>query len=86
VSPSASGSLPQIKRIWREARDIAIELAAGAAITREAKLGTLVTPPFFRNPAILAKQVATIDHVADGGRVIAGLGAGWFQAEFDGTN
>ena len=61
------------------------ELAAVAAITKQAKLGTLVTPPFFRNPAILAKQIATIDHVAGGGRVIAGLGAGWFQAEFDGT-
>ena len=61
------------------------ELAAVAAITKQAKLGTLVTPPFFRNPAILAKQLATLDHVAGGGRVIAGLGAGWFQAEFDGT-
>jgi alkanesulfonate monooxygenase SsuD/methylene tetrahydromethanopterin reductase-like flavin-dependent oxidoreductase (luciferase family) len=61
------------------------ELTAVAAITKQAKLGTLVTPPFFRNPAILAKQIATIDHVAGGGRVIAGLGAGWFQAEFDGT-
>ena len=61
------------------------ELAAVAAITQQAKLGTLVTPPFFRNPAILAKQIATIDHVAGGGRVIAGLGAGWFQPEFEGT-
>jgi len=61
------------------------ELAAVAAITQRAKLGTLVTPPFFRNPAILAKQIATIDQVAGGGRVIAGLGAGWFQPEFEGT-
>jgi alkanesulfonate monooxygenase SsuD/methylene tetrahydromethanopterin reductase-like flavin-dependent oxidoreductase (luciferase family) len=59
------------------------ELAAVAAITRRAKLGTLVTPPFFRNPAILAKQIATVDHIAGGGRVIAGLGAGWFQPEFE---
>jgi alkanesulfonate monooxygenase SsuD/methylene tetrahydromethanopterin reductase-like flavin-dependent oxidoreductase (luciferase family) len=61
------------------------ELAAVAAITRQAKLGTLVTPPFFRNPAILAKQIATIDQIAGGGRVIAGLGAGWFEPEFTGT-
>jgi probable F420-dependent oxidoreductase len=60
------------------------ELAAVAAITENAKLGTLVTPPFFRNPAILAKQIATIDQIS-GGRVIAGLGAGWFQPEFLGT-
>jgi probable F420-dependent oxidoreductase len=57
------------------------ELAAVAAITERAKLGTLVTPPFFRNPAILAKQLATLDQIAPG-RVIAGLGAGWFQPEF----
>ena len=58
------------------------ELAAVAAITEKAKLGTLVTPPFFRNPAVLAKQIATIDAIS-GGRVIAGLGAGWFPPEFE---
>src|SRR5438067_3957286 len=58
------------------------ELAAVAAITERVELGTLVTPPFFRNPAVLAKQVATIDHVANG-RVIVGLGGGWFAAEFE---
>src|SRR5262245_22138653 len=59
-------------------------LAGVAAITERAKLGTLVTPPFFRNPAMLAKQIATIDQLAPG-RVIAGLGAGWFQPEFEQT-
>ncbi|MGH7337275.1 MAG: TIGR03560 family F420-dependent LLM class oxidoreductase, partial [Myxococcota bacterium] len=59
-------------------------LAAVASITERAKLGTLVTPPFFRNPAILAKQIATIDQIAPG-RVIAGLGAGWFPPEFEQT-
>jgi F420-dependent oxidoreductase-like protein len=58
------------------------ELAAVAAVTERAKLGTLVTPPFFRNPAVLAKQIATIDQIAPG-RVIAGLGAGWFPPEFE---
>ena len=59
------------------------ELAAVAAITERVELGTLVSPPFFRHPAIFAKQVATIDHVAHG-RTIVGLGAGWFAAEFEG--
>lgn len=59
------------------------QLAAVAAITRQAKLGTLVTPPFFRNPAVLAQQIATIDQIAPG-RVIAGMGAGWYEAEFRG--
>jgi F420-dependent oxidoreductase-like protein len=58
-------------------------LAAVAAVTKHARLGTLVTPPFFRNPAVLAKQIATLDAIS-GGRVIAGLGAGWFEAEFRG--
>ena len=60
------------------------ELAAVAAITQRAGLGTLVTPPFFRNPAVLAKQIATLDHIS-GGRAMVGLGAGWFEAEFTGT-
>lgn len=57
------------------------ELAAIAAITERVELGTLVTPPFFRNPAVLAKQIATIDHVSHG-RTIVGLGTGWFESEF----
>ena len=58
-------------------------LSAIASITKQTKLGTLVTPPFFRNPAVLAQQLATLDQIAPG-RVIAGLGGGWFQAEFEG--
>lgn len=57
-------------------------ISAVAAVTDQIQLGTLVTPPLFRNPAILAKQVATIDNIA-GGRVIMGMGAGWFQPEFE---
>jgi len=58
------------------------QLAAVGAVTEHVGLGTLVTPPFFRNPGVLAKQVATIDHIS-GGRTIMGLGAGWFQPEFE---
>jgi F420-dependent oxidoreductase-like protein len=58
------------------------ELAAVAAVTRRVELGTLVTPPFFRNPAVLAKQVATIDQISNG-RVIVGLGSGWFASEYE---
>lgn len=57
------------------------ELAAIAAVTEKVELGTLVTPPFFRSPALLAKQIATIDHISSG-RTICGLGIGWFDAEF----
>src|SRR5207247_9374568 len=58
------------------------ELAAVAAITERVEVGTLVTPPFSRNPAVFAKQVATIDHVSNG-RTIVGLGCGWFATEFE---
>jgi alkanesulfonate monooxygenase SsuD/methylene tetrahydromethanopterin reductase-like flavin-dependent oxidoreductase (luciferase family) len=58
------------------------ELAAVAALTSRVELGTLVTPVFFRNAAVLAKQVATIDHVSNG-RTVVGLGGGWFAMEFE---
>jgi alkanesulfonate monooxygenase SsuD/methylene tetrahydromethanopterin reductase-like flavin-dependent oxidoreductase (luciferase family) len=59
-------------------------LAGVAAVTQKVQLGALVTPPFFRNPAVLAKQIATIDEIAGPGRIIAGLGSGWFASEFEG--
>ena len=52
-----------------------------AAITTRVELGTLVTPAGMRNPAHLGKIIATADNIA-GGRVIAGLGAGWMPREF----
>jgi F420-dependent oxidoreductase-like protein len=58
-------------------------LSAVAAITGRVQLGTLVSPVGFRNPALLAKMVATLDNIA-AGRVIAGIGSGWFQMEFEG--
>ena len=57
------------------------ELAAVAAVTDKVELGTLVTPAGMRNPAHLGKIIATVDNIA-GGRVIAGLGAGWMPREF----
>jgi probable F420-dependent oxidoreductase len=58
------------------------QLAAVAALTTRAELGTLVTPVFFRNAGVLAKQVATVDHVSNG-RTVVGLGGGWFAMEFE---
>lgn len=57
------------------------QLAAVAALTERVELGTLVSPPFFRNPGVWAKQIATVDHVSNG-RAIVGLGGGWFDSEF----
>lgn len=58
-------------------------LSAVGAVTRRVELGTLVTPVGFRNPALLAKMAATLDNITNG-RVIVGLGVGWFQEEFTG--
>ncbi|HJO23941.1 MAG: TIGR03560 family F420-dependent LLM class oxidoreductase [Myxococcota bacterium] len=57
------------------------ELAAVGALTQRVGLGTLVTPPFFRHPAVLAQQIATLDQIS-GGRAAPGFGAGWFEPEF----
>jgi alkanesulfonate monooxygenase SsuD/methylene tetrahydromethanopterin reductase-like flavin-dependent oxidoreductase (luciferase family) len=48
-------------------------LAAVAARTRRAELGTAVLLPALRNPVVLAQQVATLDQIAEG-RVILGIG------------
>ncbi|MEQ4206225.1 LLM class F420-dependent oxidoreductase [Actinopolymorpha sp. B17G11] len=55
-------------------------LGALAARTRTAKLGTMVTGVTYRNPALLAKIVTTLD-VISAGRGILGLGAAWNDVE-----
>ncbi|MFL5686149.1 MAG: LLM class flavin-dependent oxidoreductase [Chloroflexota bacterium] len=56
-------------------------LAAIAARTSRIEFGPLVACTAFHNPAVLAKQAATIDEISDG-RLILGLGAGWNETEF----
>jgi len=55
-------------------------LGALAARTSRVKLATLVTGVTYRNPAMLAKQITTLD-VISGGRAILGLGAAWHEEE-----
>jgi probable F420-dependent oxidoreductase len=57
-------------------------LSAVAALTRRVRLAPLVAVIPFRSPALLAKMTSTIDQIS-GGRLIAGLGSGWFQDEFE---
>ncbi len=57
-------------------------MTALAKETRRARVGCLVFCMAYRHPAVLANALATLDHIS-GGRVEAGLGAGWSQIEFD---
>ena len=56
-------------------------LAAIAASTNRIEFGPLVACTNFHNPALLAKQAATIDEISSG-RFVLGLGAGWNETEF----
>lgn len=58
-------------------------LSALAARTTKVKLGALVTGVTYRNPAMLAKTVTTLD-VISGGRAMLGLGAAWNEDEHGG--
>jgi probable F420-dependent oxidoreductase len=56
-------------------------ISAIAAVTTRAEIGTLVLCTGFRNPALLAKMVDTVEEIS-GGRLVLGLGAGWNEPEY----
>lgn len=57
-------------------------LSSLAQVTSKVRLGALVTGNTYRNPAILAKIVTTLD-VVSGGRAQLGIGSGWYELEHE---
>src|SRR5918992_6190610 len=57
-------------------------LAALAALTTRVRLGHVVICTAFRNPALTAKMISTLDTISDG-RMELGIGAGWKREEWE---
>ena len=74
---SPDGVIPES---YKRVVDPFVALARASAVTRTIKLGTGICLIPERNPLLLAKEVATLDHFS-GGRFILGIGAGWLKEE-----
>ena len=68
--------------VAKHAHDAWTLLALLTPQTERIRLGTLVTSQSYRNPALVAKIVASLDN-ASNGRIDFGIGAGWKKSEYD---
>jgi len=59
-----------------------VAMAVAAEATEHLRVGALVFDNDFKHPAVLAKEIATLDRLSDG-RVELGIGAGWMRADYD---
>src|SRR6516164_8627042 len=73
------GELP---KEYTHTHDPFVALAAAAAVTKRIMLSTGICLVIQRDPLVLAKEVASLDHISDG-RVILGVGAGWNAEEME---
>ncbi len=76
------GSLPEG---YKYVLDPIISLSYAAANTKNIRIGTSIINVVYHTPAVLAKQLATLDHIS-GGRLDFGVGLGWSEDEYETTN
>jgi probable F420-dependent oxidoreductase len=74
---SPDGSIPPS---MSDVGDPFVGLARASAVTKTLKLGTGICLVPERNPLLLAKEIATLDHFSEG-RFLFGIGAGWLREE-----
>ncbi|HSG91503.1 MAG TPA: LLM class F420-dependent oxidoreductase [Pseudomonadales bacterium] len=77
-SPWPGGA--ELPREYWHTHDPFVALSMAAAVTTTLKLGTGISLVTERDPILMAKQVATLDHLS-GGRLVLGVGAGWNAEE-----
>jgi len=72
----------ELPRPYYHFRDPFVSLAAAAAVTKTLKIGTGISLVVQHDPIVLAKTVATLDHLSNG-RFEFGIGGGWNQEEME---
>src|SRR5436190_900860 len=77
---SADGKMPAVPSTPIPDPLIWLAYVASATSTLRLATGILILPE--RNPVVLAKELATLDHLS-GGRVELGIGVGWLKEEFE---